>query len=35
MVLFFQLQEGSLHGVKAHYKLMGIDLKTDEGAKAK
>ena len=33
MVLSFQPQEGSLHGVKAHYKVMGLGLKTDEGGK--
>lgn len=33
MVLSFQLQEGSLYGVKSHYKVMGLGLKTDEGGK--
>lgn len=33
MVLSFQLQEGSLHGVKSHYKVMGLGLKTDERGK--
>lgn len=30
-MLSFQLQEGSLHGVKTYYKAMGLGLKTDEG----